>query len=329
MNIFYTTDSRFAAKVAASICSVFENNFKMDQINIYIIGQNLTKRECENFSLLGRQYKRNISVIEMGEVSRYIDFPFDTNGWNPIVLTRLLVDRFLPLDIDKVLYLDGDTIDIASLEDLWKIDLGQYALGGCIEATVDFERRKALGMETIPYINAGVLLINLKEWREQRIGERIIKYYREHRGNLFANDQDAINGTLKNKIYYLPPRYNFYNIYWTYPYEFLKKLMRNTYYYDKKTFDASLENPAVIHYLGEERPWRRGNRHMYRIEYKRFLSKTPWKNEKDEEGWRVYFICWNLFNLFMKPFPGLRYNIINKLIPVFMKFRKMKLEKKK
>ena len=46
MNIVYTTDEAFTDKVAAGICSVFENNKEMEQINVYIVGQNLSGKNC-------------------------------------------------------------------------------------------------------------------------------------------------------------------------------------------------------------------------------------------------------------------------------------------
>lgn len=162
---------------------------------------------------MAEKYQREITILELGELTEYLDFSFDTNGWNSIVLVRLLLDRYLPENVERVLYLDGDTIATDSLKELWQTDLSGYVLGGCIEATVDQKQKKNLGMEIIPYINAGVLLIDLKKWREEQIGRKILEYYRSHDGNLFANDQDAINGCLKNSIYYLLPRYDFYNIY--------------------------------------------------------------------------------------------------------------------
>ena len=53
---------------------------------------------------------------------------------------------------------------------------------------------------------------------------------------------------------------------------------------------------------------------------------TPWKEAIDEDGWLLYFTCWKIFNFFTKPFPKLRYNIINSLIPKFMNYRKKKLK---
>lgn len=329
MNIMYTTNGNFVGKVATSICSVFENNKNMDEITVFIVGQGLTEEDNEKFLKIGDYYKRKIVLIELGEISSYIDFDFDTNGWNSIVLARLLLDRLLPMEVDKVLYLDGDTVVINSLKDLWLTDMSNCILGACIEATVDYDRRKNLGMAHLPYINAGVLLINLKKWREEKTGQKILEYYKKHNGNLFANDQDAINGALKNQIFYLGPEYNFYNIYWHYPYKVLKKLMKDTYYYSEEIVQKAIKRPVIIHYLGEERPWRKGNTHKYRAYYYKYLEKTPWHKEEPEKGWELYFACWNVFNVIIRPFPMLRYRIINRLIPFVLSWRKRKLNKGK
>lgn len=194
-------------------------------------------------------------------------------------------------------------------------------IGACIEATVNIEQRINLNMEHTPYVNAGVLLINMKKWRKEDTGKRIIDFYKANDGKLFANDQDAINGALKDEIFYLEPKYNFYNIYWYYPYHVLKKLIGTTWYYSLDTVTESINHPAIIHYLGEERPWRKGNTHKFKKEYQFYLDKTPWRNHPQDEGWTVYFFCWRIFNIIVKPFPMLRYKIINGLIPTFLNWR--------
>lgn len=329
MNILYTTNDQFVGKVGAGICSVFENNKDMEQIHIFIAGQEITKENCEKFQKLADNYQREITILELGDLQEYLDFSFDTNGWNPIVLARLLLDRYLPEDVERILYLDGDTIVIDSLRELWTMDMKGCVLGGCIEATVNKKQKKDLEMENLPYINAGVLLIDLKKWRLEQVGTRILEYYRIHDGNLFANDQDAINGCLKENICYLPPRYNFYNIYWFYSYKILKKLMGNAWYYAEEIYQESIAHPAIIHYLGEERPWRKGNRHKFKEQYKQYHDMTEWRREEEEEGWEMYYICWGIFNFLMNPFPMIRYKIINGLIPTFMKWRKKQLVKER
>lgn len=328
MNILYTVNNLFVSKVAASICSLFENNRNVEQLMIYVLSDEISTYNKEKFRQLESEYGRKIAIIEFGDIKKQIQFDFDTLGWNSIVMSRILWDRFLPDEVKKIIYLDGDTIVNGSLIDLWNKDLKGCILGGCIEATVDYKRRRFLGMENLPYINSGVLLIDRNIWRKKDAEKRILDFYKDNDGRLFAPDQDAINGALKGDIFYLEPKYNFYNIYWFYPYKFLRKLMKGTKYYSLKTYQDSVEHPIIIHYLGEERPWRKGNHHKFGELYKKYNKKTPWKNEPEEDGWELYFKCWEIFNKITKRFPNIRYRVINGLIPLFMKWRKQILDKK-
>ena len=213
MNIVYTLNDKFVPQVAAGICSVCENNTDFENITFYIISKEITDENKEKLTKLVKKYNRKIEIIELGDIKKYIDFEFDTTGWNSIVLARLVIDKLLPETIDKILYLDGDTIVRGNLSELWNTDISEYILAASIEPTVDRERKKQLGLEKLPYYNAGILLINLKKWREEKAGKIILDYYKANDGKLFANDQDAINGSLAGKIYTLLPKYNFYNIY--------------------------------------------------------------------------------------------------------------------
>ena len=163
MNIVYTLNDKFVPQVAAGICSVCENNTDFENITFYIISKEITDENKEKLTKLVKKYNRKIEIIELGDIKKYIDFEFDTTGWNSIVLARLVIDKLLPETIDKILYLDGDTIVRGNLSELWNTDISEYILAASIEPTVDRERKKQLGLEKLPYYNAGILLINLKK----------------------------------------------------------------------------------------------------------------------------------------------------------------------
>lgn len=327
MNIVYTLNDKFVPQVAASMCSVCENNTDFKQITFFLISMGINSKNKECLKSFINKYNRELQIIELENLKNYFEFEFDTNGWNPIVLSRLILDKMLPQNISKVLYLDDDTIVRGNLSDLWNDNMNDMVIGASIEPTMDKSHKASLGLKYSHYYNAGVLLINLKKWRQENTGLKILNYYKEHQGKLFANDQDAINGALKNEIYTLLPKYNFYNIFWHYPYSFLKKLEFPAEYISQKDFMECKDNPAIIHYLGEERPWRKHNTHLYKDDYIKYLSKTPWQNTGFEDGWKMYFICWKIFNVITKPFPGIRFAIINSLIPLFIKIRSNKLKK--
>jgi len=83
-----------------------------------------------------------------------------------------------------------------------------------------------------------------------------------------------------------------------------------------------------IHYLGEERPWRKGTTHKYKKDYFKYLNKTEWKNTELETGWELYFVLYKMFLVILKPFPYIRYKIIDFLIPLFMKIRAKKVKER-
>ena len=326
MDVLYTLNDKFVPQVAAWICSVCENNGRWE-IDFHIISSWIVKENQEELKKLAEKYNNTLCVYELESLETYFDFKFDTNWWNPIVLARLLVDKILPKEINKLLYLDWDTIVRWSLRELWHTDMWKKTIWMSIEPTEDEVRKNNLWLHNYPYCNAWVLLINMERFREIEAWNIIIDYYREHDWQLFANDQDAINASMKDEIYILQPKYNFYNIFWQYPYRFMVKLMDNVSYFSKEEYMDSVNNPIIIHYLWEERPRRAWNYHKYRDDYKKYLWMTIRKDTPDEKWWKLYFFCRYVFNFFMKPFPLFRYRIINYLIPKFMEFRKNQLAK--
>ena len=328
MNILYTLNDKFVPQVAAGITSVCENNKDIDKIDFYLMGLNISDKNQRKLKKYIKKYKnRNIIFIELEDIKNYFNFDFDTTGWNPIVLARLLLDKLLPNNIDKILYLDGDTIVRGSLKELYETNMKDYSIAASIEPTINKERKEYLGLSNSRYYNAGVLLVNMKVWKKNNTGKKIIDYYEKHEGKLFANDQDAINGSLKDKILTISPKYNFYNIFYQYNYKFLKKLMKPDEYIPEEMYKDAVKNPTIIHYLGEERPWRIGNKHKYRKDYIKYLDMTPWKGENMETGWRLYFVCFYIFNAVTKPFPKIRYSIMDYLIPKFIEHRSKQRKK--
>ncbi len=324
MNIVYTLNNNFCPQLCASLASLCENNKDAKNINFFIVSYGISEENKNIIKKFIKSYKRNIEFIEVFDLKKYFDFDFDTFGWNPITLGRLLIDKLLPKNIERVLYLDCDIIIRGNISNLYEIDMNGKTLAMSVEPTINMKRIENLKMNNHPYCNAGVILVDLKKWRKNNIGNKIIDYYRKHNGRLFAVDQDAINGSMHKDTLIISPRYNFYNVFYQYNYKVLKNnLLPIDYskYVSENDYKESKKNPIIVHYLGEERPWRKGNTHKYRKDYKYYLGLTPYKETQDEKGWELYFIAWRLFNMMIKPFPALRLRIINGLIPAFMKWR--------
>ncbi len=86
------------------------------------------------------------------------------------------------------------------------------------------------------YFNAGVLLINLKKWREEHIKNKVIEFIKTNSARIKFCSQDPLNAILHDKWLQLDPKWNFMP-HLTYP---------------------GLKNikPAIIHYAGLKKPWK-------------------------------------------------------------------------
>lgn len=147
INIVYTLNDGFVPQVGAGICSVCENNKRAHAISFYIISYGISDNNKSKLTKLVYSYQRQIQIIEVENISAYFDFSFDTTGWNPVVLLRLLLDKLIPDNVNKLIYLDGDTIVRGCLDDLWETNIDNKVFGMSIEPTVDKSRYKQLNIE--------------------------------------------------------------------------------------------------------------------------------------------------------------------------------------
>lgn len=130
-------------------------------------------------------------------------------------LIRLLVPDIFGKEVSRVLYLDSDLIVEADLSELWGIDLAEKALwatqNGDDSEFDNLIRSKFPEIEApegARYFNSGVLLINLPEWRRQRISERALDILNKHSSRLSFPDQDALNAVVAGNWGRLPSRWN-------------------------------------------------------------------------------------------------------------------------
>lgn len=329
MHVLYASDENYIRHAAASMLSLLDHNRDAESITVHFLSMGVTEESRQAVRDLAAPFGREVCFYELGDLRRWFDFSFDARGFAQSTLARLFMARVLPETVDRVIYIDCDTVILDSLQDMFDTPMGNNYLGMVAEPTSNKARRRQLGMpDSQPYFNAGILLVNLKLWREENAENTVLCYYRDKGGNLIAPDQDAINGAFVGRILELAPRYNYGSVQLYYSWKAQKKISHPTPVMSEKEYLAGTEKPAIIHFLGEERPWRKGNRHPYSPVYEKYLSMTPWKDVPFDDGWQTYFFCFYLFNAVMKPFPYLRWRIIDSLIPAFMRYRAKQLKKK-
>jgi lipopolysaccharide biosynthesis glycosyltransferase len=195
---------------------------------------------------------------------------------------RVLLPDRLPA-LDRVLYLDADTLVLAPLDELWATDLQGYAVAAVLNPLYpgmrdDFSAR--LGLPSLTrYFNSGVLLLNLQVWREQRLTQTVLEALAQ--GSWLGDwpDQNLLNRLLWRHCRYLPPRWNAQNT--------LFELPARQLPFTPAQIAEARRQPAILHFIGPYKPWHPLSRHPYRQRYFEHLSCTPWRNlPQAKPSWR-------------------------------------------
>ena len=170
-------------------------------------------------------------------------------------------------EIDGLLYLDPDIIVNGSLLELYEMPLGEnyFAAASHNGKIMRLINGLRLGLkEGTPYINSGVLLINLELLRREQNYEDVFEYIKEKKKKLFLPDQDVISGLYGKKIVKLD----------TYIYNMTDRLYR----YDRslgkhRNFEWYREHSVVFHYCGKNKPWKEDYSGVFGVFYKETLAR--------------------------------------------------------
>ena len=175
---------------------------------------------------------------------------------------RLFFADLVPESLAKLLYLDIDTLVVGNLQRLFATELGEFAIGAVQDT--EMHLRSDLGLTSkSDYFNSGVLLMNLPQWRRQRVTERAcdiaVRYPEKVRGWV---DQDALNMLFQGTWYRLNWRYNVLNGY--VPHDLPKR--------DYRQF---LTDKTIIHFTGTPKPWHWACDNKLRFLYADYAKQVP------------------------------------------------------
>ena len=205
------------------------------------------------------------------------------NGFPLATAYNVLAPLYLLGDESRAIYMDADMVVTEDLSPLWE-KLLVSSVGAVLDAHIVWMASPSMwrpwkeeGLEPLtPYLNTGLMLLDLDRWRADKLTERTLEYLEKY--ELPCVDQDALNLALRGVFDQLHPRYN------SMPYHHLKMLR----YLDTVELDLiigeAITQPAVIHYHRSffGKPWNYGCKHP---------GKNLWRSLADEvrPGWRKKF----------------------------------------
>lgn len=264
LSVCTSCDDRFAPHCGVMVASLLMNCDSDTRIELHVLDGGISRENKDRLAGLAsiRPFEIYFHLME--------DFEFEelkvSKSWPISSYYRFKVASILK-DIPKVLYLDSD---IVVLKDPSSLILGYPEGAWCcgVPDPVSVKNKRRLNLEgDFPYINAGVLAIDLNAWRLNEVEKQLFEYAREHANNLKYQDQDVINAVLRDRIALLP-------------------LEWNSQYLDarytpatSKMYRRSFHDPSIIHYVTSEKPWLTFSGARRKSFYRKYLSMTPWKDE--------------------------------------------------
>lgn len=264
LNIAFATDDNYCQHLSVALTSIIKNKHQDTSLNIYILYDELYTKNIQLLqSLATEQIFINFVKIDKKDFAS-CPLPKEFHFSLPTYFRLKLAD-ILP-DINKILYLDCDIIVKKDLSELYNHNIENFYAG----ATRDYkaeESRQRLELNSSDgfYFNAGVMLINLKKWREDNLTNKFFEFINTSLAKITWVDQDVLNCCLYGKVLELNQTYN--AKYFDSPDD---NFQENTF------FSSALNNPTVIHYLACIKPWHKHCNHPLKSEYFDYLKQSPY-----------------------------------------------------
>jgi len=298
LTVVCAADDAFALPLAVTVRSALEKLDPSRRLQLYILDGGIT--DASKQRLLASWSLRDVSVRWIKPDPTLIDDLQISRHVNLITYYRLLMPWVLPAELDRVIFLDADLLVRRDLAALWDSNLqGNACLAVPDTAAPYINARSALpnydrchrflaSSEPIPnyrdlglsptgkYFNAGVLVVDLKQWRELDVTTAALRCLRQHSHHVLWWDQYALNVVLAGHWKELDARWNQGVHAYTFPIADESPLAADV-------FDALRRDPWIVHFTSQKKPWHYFCRHPFRSDYLAAIDRTDWR------GWRPQF----------------------------------------
>ena len=123
INILVTLDSNYILPLKILLTSLFLNN-PGETFSIFLLHSSLDENEIADLSAFSRSFGQSLIPIRIGE-SDFADAPVVLH-YTKAMYYRLLAFKYLPEFLDRVLYLDPDTLVINPIRPLYDLEMGDH-----------------------------------------------------------------------------------------------------------------------------------------------------------------------------------------------------------
>lgn len=236
--IFFACDDSYVKYMCVTIRSLIDHATISHDYKIYVLNTDISE---ENKQKLLKLQRVNV-FIEFCNVSdeiKKIEKKLSVRDYYSMTTYYRIFIPELFKQYDKVLYIDSDTVIMQDIANLYKYNLGDNFVGAVQDYSVPSIRvfseyvENVLGISRSAYFNAGVLLINCKEFRKKNLKAKFVDLLNTY-SFVVAQDQDYLNILCQNKVLWIDSKWNV-------------QMSEPT--------ERPLSKVGLIHYNFEGKPW--------------------------------------------------------------------------
>lgn len=262
INILVTLDERYIPYLNTMLFSLLRSNPDC-HFHVFLLHESVREENmAETMEILGGSGQ--LTMVKAADIG--LDSAPTTARYPKEIYYRIFAAKYLPKNVDRVLYLDPDIIVNGSIRELYALPMDEYYFAaashtGPIMTSINSVR---LDMDdNCPYINSGVMLMNLKRLREEQRLDDVFRFIEKRKSLMVLPDQDIISSLYGSKIYGLD----------TFRYNMTETLYRRQLLLER---DFDLEwvrkHSVIIHYCGRNKPWKDNYMGKLDVFYKETVS---------------------------------------------------------
>lgn len=289
MIIACSSDSNYALPLSVTLYSTLINTSPHVAVTLYMLDAGMEPRQRERIATCIRNSGAMVDVhwlkVDVSGLQTYGSRKWMTGA----AYSRLFLPELIPSCVEKIIYLDADLIVRRDLQELWNLDLGNYALAaardqaiGVVSSIWGISNFHQIGLDpNTPYFNSGVMIINLKKWRALNIPELVFDYVRKNNSAMRLNDQEALNAILSDDWLEVDPRWN------QHPRVFSYQHWANSVHKDryKEIINDLIGAPYIIHYAAKPKPWEKDSMHPFQRVWLYYLKESGWHSSIQWNQW--------------------------------------------
>lgn len=263
-NIVFAADRGYIQHLSVALVSLFINN-PDSFFNIYIINADINSDEWALLKSLDKDKKHHFFDAKIDDKvlqNLVVNFHFTKANYY-----RLFIPEIVPYD--KAIYIDADVVIKGDITELWDIPINHVFLAAVED--VGFDRHFDLEMHpNSKYFNSGLMVMNLKKWREESVKNRVIEFVKRKPNAIKYVDQCGLNAIVDGRWIELHPKFNMQTA-------FVELIASSSAKLVSVDIVNAVKNPIIIHYSSGSKPWHFTNTHPYKKEYWKYLKLTPFK----------------------------------------------------